>query len=147
MSDDLRTLYQEIILAHSRDPEGRGIADGWSGRAREVNPLCGDEVDLAVTLDGDVLRSIRWDGHGCAISQASASLLVGLLEGRSTGAARELVEEFRESLRSRGAIPLDEERFQDAVALGGVSRYVARVKCAMLAWVVLEAALADAERV
>jgi nitrogen fixation NifU-like protein len=144
VSDDLRTLYQEIILTHSRDPEGRGIVDGWSGRAREVNPLCGDEVDLAVTLDGDVLRAIHWDGHGCAISQASASLLVGLLEGRTTTEARELVEEFRESLRSRGAIPLDEARFHDAVALGGVSRYVARVKCAMLAWVVLEAALADA---
>jgi nitrogen fixation NifU-like protein len=140
-SDDLRALYQEVILAHSRDPDGRGIVDGWTHRAREVNPLCGDEVDLAVTIDGDVIRSIRWEGHGCAISQASASLLTGLLEGATVADAGDLVERFRTALRSRGEIELDEEHFGDAVALGGVSRYVARVKCAMLAWVTLEKAL------
>jgi nitrogen fixation NifU-like protein len=139
---DLRALYQEVILAHSRDPEGRGISDGWTHRAREVNPLCGDEVDLAVVVEGGVIRSINWEGHGCAISQASASLLTGLLEGATVGDARDLVERFRTALRSRGEIGLDEEHFGDAVALGGVSRYVARVKCAMLAWVTLEKALA-----
>lgn len=141
-TDDLRALYQEVILAHSRDPDGRGIVDGWTGRAREVNPLCGDEIDLAVNVEGDVIRSITWEGHGCAISQASASLLTGLLEGTTVTDARDLVERFRTALRSRGEIELDEEHFGDAVALGGVSRYVARVKCAMLAWVTLENALA-----
>ncbi len=145
-SDDLRALYQEVILTHSRDPDGHGIVDGWTGRAREVNPLCGDEVDLAATLDGDVIRSIRWEGHGCAISQASASLLVGLLEGGTVDQATERIEEFRVALRSRGAIELDEEHFGDAVALGGVARYVARVKCAMLAWTTLEGALVEARR-
>jgi nitrogen fixation NifU-like protein len=140
-SDDLRALYQEVILAHSRDPDGRGIVDGWTHRAREVNPLCGDEVDLAVTVEGDVIRSITWDGHGCAISLASASLLTGLLEGSTVTDAGDLIERFRTALRSRGEIALDEEHFGDAVALGGVSRYVARVKCAMLAWVTLEKAL------
>lgn len=141
-SDDLRALYQEVILSHSRNPDGRGIVDGWTHRAREVNPLCGDEIDLAVNVEGEIIRSIRWEGDGCAISQASASLLTGLLEGATITAAGELVEEFRTALRSRGEIELDEKRFGDAVALGGVSRYVARVKCAMLAWVTLEKALA-----
>lgn len=143
-SDDLRALYQEVILTHSREPDGRGIVDGWTGRAHEVNPLCGDQIDLAATLDGDVISAIHWDGHGCAVSQASASLLVGLLEGASVADARDRIEAFRIALRSRGAIDLDEERFGDAVALSGVSRYVARVKCAMLPWVALERALTDA---
>lgn len=141
-SDDLRSLYQEVILAHSRDPEGRGMVDGWTHRAREVNPLCGDEIDLAVHVEDGIIRSISWDGHGCAISQASASLLTGLLDGAAVADARDLVERFRTAIRSRGEIELDEEHFGDAVALGGVSRYVARVKCAMLAWVTLENALA-----
>ncbi len=145
-TDDLRALYQEVILTHSREPDGRGIVEGWTSRAREVNPLCGDEVDLAVILEGDDIRSIRWEGHGCVISQASASLLVGLLEGSTIGEATERVEAFRVALRSRGAIELDEEQFGDAVALGGVSRYVARVKCAMLAWTTLERALVEARR-
>lgn len=144
-SDDLRALYQEVILTHSRDPDGRGIVEGWTNRSREVNPLCGDEIDLAATVEGGVIRSIRWEGHGCAISQASASLLTGLLEGASTAEARDLTERFRTALRSRGEIDLDEEHFGDAVALGGVSRYVARVKCAMLAWVALENALARSD--
>jgi nitrogen fixation NifU-like protein len=144
-SDDLRALYQEVILTHSRNPDGRGIFDGWTHRAREVNPLCGDEIDLAVNVDGGVILSITWEGHGCAISQASASLLTGLLEGATVTDARELVERFRIALRSRGEIELDEEHFGDAVALGGVSRYVARVKCAMLAWVTLEKALVGSD--
>jgi nitrogen fixation protein NifU and related proteins len=141
-SDDLRALYQEVILTHSRNPDGRGIVDGWTHRAREVNPLCGDEIDLAVNVKGGVIRSLTWEGHGCAISQASASLLTGLLEGATVTDALDLVERFRTALRSRGEIELDEEHFGDAVVLGGVSRYVARVKCAMLAWVTLENALA-----
>lgn len=142
---DLRALYQEVILTHSRDPDGRGIVDGWTHRAREVNPLCGDEVDLAVTVEDGVIRSLHWEGHGCAISQASASLLTGLLEGATVADAGDLVERFRTALRSRGEIELDEDHFGDAVALGGVSRYVARVKCAMLAWVTLEKALVSSE--
>ena len=140
-SDDLRTLYQEIILDQARTPYGRGITEGWSARVHEVNPVCGDEIDLAPTLAGDTIATVRWEGHGCAISQASASLLAGLVEGTQVDDTRQLIEEFRTALRSRGAVELDEERFGEAVALGGVARYVARVKCAMLAWVALDHAL------
>ena len=140
-SDDLRTLYQEIILDQARAPYGRGIGEGWSARVHEVNPTCGDEIDLAPTLEGDTIATVRWDGHGCAISQASASLLAGLVEGARVEDARGLIEEFRTALRSRGTTELDAARFGEAVALGGVSRYVARVKCAMLPWVALDRAL------
>jgi nitrogen fixation NifU-like protein len=138
---DLRALYQDIVLQHSRTPYGKGIGEGWSARVSEVNPVCGDQIDQATTLVDGTIATIRWEGHGCAISQASASLLAGLLEGESVEHARELIGEFRTALRSRGTIDLDEERFGDAAALGGASRYVARVKCAMLPWVALERAL------
>jgi len=141
---DLRALYQDIVLQHSRTPYGKGIVEGWSARVSEVNPVCGDQIDQATTLVDGTIATIRWEGHGCAISQASASLLAGLVEGESVEHARELIDEFRTALRSRGAIELDEERFGDAAALGGTSRYVARVKCAMLPWVALEGALATA---
>ena len=87
---------------------------------------------------------MRWDGRGCAISQASASLLTGIVEGSTTQQSRGLIDEFRAVMRSRGERELDEARFGDAVPLNGVSRYVARVTCAMLAWVALEQALEQA---
>ncbi len=142
-SSELQGLYQDILLDHSRTPQGRGIAPGWTVQSHQHNPVCGDEVTLAVTLDGDRIASARWEGHGCVISQASASMLTGLAEDVPVAQARELIGEFRTALRSRGEVELNEERFGDAVALSGASRYVARVKCAMLAWVALEAALAQ----
>jgi nitrogen fixation NifU-like protein len=143
-ADDLRALYQDIVLDHSRRPHGRGIEEGWTSRVKEVNPVCGDEIDLAVTLRDGNVANLRWEGHGCAISQASASLVTGLAENTAVEQVRSLVADFRIALRSRGTILLAEERFGDAAALGGVSRYVARVKCAMLPWVALERALDSA---
>ncbi len=89
-----------------------------------------------------VIEAVGWEGHGCSISQASASLLATLLDAVPVATAQELLEEFRAAMRSRGQIELDEDRFGDAIALNGVSKYVARVKCAMLPWVALEHALA-----
>ena len=113
------------------------------------NPICGDEITLRVRLsdDGTTVDEVTWDGAGCSISQASASMLAALIEeeGRMPRAeASALVEGFREALRSRGEIPLDEEVFGDAAALSGVSKFTARVKCAMLAWVAFEDAAARA---
>lgn len=147
-------LYQELILDHSKHPHGKGLADeeGRSATSHQRNPICGDEVSLRVRVDGDgVIRDVTWDGAGCSISQASASMLATLVadavdENGEMPAARatELIDGFREALRSRGALQLDEERFGDAAALSGVSKYTARVKCAMLAWVALEDALSRA---
>ncbi|GMM96783.1 MULTISPECIES: Fe-S cluster assembly sulfur transfer protein SufU [Microbacterium] len=153
----LESLYQELILDHSKRPKGKGIAEATerSAISHQRNPICGDEVTLQVRLtdDGAGIRDVTWDGAGCSISQASASMLVALVDEERdladgapmpVGDAHALIERFREALRSRGAIPLDEETFGDAAALSGVSKYTARVKCAMLAWVALEDTLARA---
>ena len=135
-------LYQELILDHSRTPEGRGATDGWALRAHQVNPTCGDEVTLGIRVEDDRVAEVRWEGRGCAISQASASMLVGVVDGAPVPEVVERIAEFRAVMRGRGTQELDPEAFGDAVALDGVARYVGRVKCAVLPWTALEEALA-----
>ena len=147
----LDALYQELILDHSKHPHGKGLepAEGRSAISHQKNPICGDEVTLQAEVSGDGSRvtSVTWEGTGCSISQASASMLAALIaeDGGDEGMPREqaeaLIEGFRDALRSRGQVPLDEETFADAAALSGVSKFSARVKCAMLAGVALEDAL------
>ena len=139
---DLASLYQQLILDHSKNPVGRHPLASPTASSHQVNPTCGDEVTLDIEVHDGVIAAVGWEGHGCSISQASASLLAGLVEKSTVENASELLDEFREAMRSRGTIELDEQRFGDAIALNGVSKYVARVKCAMLPWVALEAALA-----
>ena len=138
----LESLYQELILDHSRRKVGFGLADeeGRSATSHQHNPLCGDDLTVRVRLseDGETIRDVTWEGAGCSISQASASMLAELAEGMPRAEASALIDGFREALRSRGTIELDEDVYLDAAALSGVSKYVARVKCAMLAWVALE---------
>lgn len=139
-------LYQELILDHSKARDGFGLApeEGAHATSHQKNPICGDEITLRVRVDGDVIRDVTWEGAGCSISQASASMLTGLADGLTREAAATLIGHFREVLRSRGQQELDEDEFGDAAALSGVSKFTARVKCAMLAWVALEDALARA---
>lgn len=145
---DLDALYRELILDHSKHPQGFGLADedGAHATSHQKNPVCGDEITLRARIetDGDTIRDVTWEGRGCSISQASASMLTDLVDGRTRVEAAGLIAGFREALRSRGTIELDEETFGDAAALSGVSQFSARVKCAMLAWVALEDALARA---
>ncbi|MBU4465332.1 MAG: SUF system NifU family Fe-S cluster assembly protein [Actinobacteria bacterium] len=143
----LESLYQEIILDHSKHRRGFGLADveGASATSHQRNPICGDEITLRVRLDDTgAVRDVTWEGAGCSISQASASMLAELADGMPRAEASVLIDHFREALRSRGTIALDEDEFGDASALSGVSKYTARVKCAMLGWVALEDALARA---
>lgn len=146
-------LYQELILDHSKHPHGTPMAEaeGRTATSHQRNPICGDEIELRVRLHDDgTVRDVTFTGAGCSISQASASMLASLVddiiekEALTADAARARIERFREALRSRGTVPLDEETFGDAAALSGVSKFTARVKCAMLAWVALEDALARA---
>jgi len=143
----LESLYQELILDHSKRPHGFGLAeaDDHSGTSYQRNPICGDEVTLRVRVsdDGQTIRDVTWEGQGCSISQASASMLVDLMDGLPREQAAQLIDGFREALRSRGTIELDEDVYEDAAALSGVSKFSARVKCAMLAWVALEEGLAQ----
>ena len=141
-NDELEQLYREVILDHSRRPHGQGLTGGTPAHSHQINPTCGDEVTLELHFaeDGRIANA-RWEGHGCAISQASASLFTDIVPGLTPDELGERIDGFRTALRSRGAIAPDEELFGDASALAGVSRYPARVKCAMLAWVAAEAAL------
>ncbi len=145
---DLDTLYRELILDHSKHPQHFGLADedGAHATSHQKNPVCGDEITLRarVATDGETIRDVTWEGSGCSISQASAAVLSDLAVGISRAEAAELIAGFREALRSRGQIELDEDVYGDAAALTGVSKFSARVKCAMLAWVALEDALARA---
>lgn len=145
----LDSLYQDLILDHSKRRVGFGLAaeEGATATSHQHNPICGDDITLRVRVDGDTVRDVTWEGAGCAISQSSASMLSSLVaeeEGMPRAEASVLIDGFREALRSRGTIALDEEVYSDAAALSGVSKYTARVKCAMLAWVAFEDALSRA---
>ncbi|MDR2998101.1 MAG: SUF system NifU family Fe-S cluster assembly protein [Microbacterium sp.] len=141
-SSDLQGLYQELIMDHSRAPYGYGLRPAVAAQSHQLNPTCGDEITLQVHAAPDgTIEAIAWEGHGCAISQASASLFAELVEGMPVAEVERRIDVFREAMRSRGKIEPDPELLGDAAALGGVSKYVARVKCAMLAWVAAEDAL------
>lgn len=142
-TDGLDGLYQQIILDHARQRHGSGLRDDAAATAHQVNPTCGDEVTVHVHLDaaGAVVESISWDGMGCAISQASVSMLHDLVPGMTRDGVRSRIADFREMIHSRGSVEGDPDLLGDAIALSGVSRYVSRVKCAMLGWVALEEAL------
>ena len=134
-------LYQEIILDHYKHPHGRGLRDPYAGEAHHVNPTCGDEITVRVTGD---LSDISYDGMGCSISQASASVLHELLTGRAPADAFAIHAAFVELMQGRGQVEPDEEVLGDGVAFAGVARYPARVKCALLPWMAFKDAAARA---
>ena len=134
-------LYQEIILDHYKHPHGRGLRDPFAGEAHHVNTTCGDEITVRVTDD---LTDISYDGVGCSISQASASVLHELLTGRSPAEAFQVHEAFLELMQGRGQVEPDEDVLGDGVAFAGVARYPARVKCALLPWMAFKDAAARA---
>ena len=141
MSSALGNLYQEVILDLARHPHAKGLEEGAAASSHQINPTCGDEITLQLHLDGDRIDRIRWEGDGCAISQSSASILADLVPGLTADDLRVRIDAFRTAMRSKGRIEPDEDLLGDAVVLGGVSKYTARVKCAMLAWVAAEDAL------
>jgi nitrogen fixation NifU-like protein len=140
----LDQLYQEIILDHYKHPHGRGLREPFGGEAHHVNPTCGDEVTLRVASDGATVTDISYDGAGCSISQASASVLHELLTGRNAGDAMLVHGAFVELMQGRGAVTPDEDVLGDGVAFAGVARYPARVKCALLPWMAFKDAAARA---
>jgi nitrogen fixation NifU-like protein len=139
-------MYQDVILDHYKHPHGKGLREGQA-EVHHVNPTCGDEITLRVRMDGDVIGDISYDSQGCSISQASASVLNDLLVGKDVAQARKVQETFLELMQSRGRIEPDdamEEVLEDAVAFSGVSKYPARVKCALLSWMAWKDATAQA---
>lgn len=142
---DLSDLYREVILDHSRRPIGRGDVSGFATTHHEVNPTCGDEITLGIELTPDGrIGALAWEGQGCSISTASASILADLAAGATREEATALVDDFRALMRGGGAVE-PAESLGDAAAFAGVARLVTRVKCAMLPYVALEACLRVAE--
>ena len=141
-------LYQELILEHSKHPQGEGLREPFDAEVHHVNTTCGDEVTLRVRLgerDGArTLEDVSYESLGCAISRASASVLHELVSGLSLDEVGHVHEAMRSMLTSRGKDPGSEEVLGDGVALAGVARYPARVKCALLSWMALKDALANA---
>jgi nitrogen fixation protein NifU and related proteins len=140
----LDTLYQEIILDHYRHPHHKGLREPYDAQVRHVNPTCGDEVTLRVRVAGGVVEDVSYESMGCSISQASASVMSDLVIGKTLGEALGIHDEFLALMQSQGHVEPDEEVLADAVAFAGVSRYPARIKCALLAWMAWKDAVAQA---
>ncbi len=137
-------LYQTIILDHYREKHHSGLRDGHDAEVHHVNPSCGDELTLRLRLDGDTIADISYHGEGCSISQASTSVMTDLLIGGTTAHALDLHDKFLEMMQSQGRIEPDEDVFEDAIAFAGVSKFPARVKCALLGWSALRDATLQA---
>ncbi len=143
----LENMYQEIILDHYKHPHHAGLRDPFEAEVHHVNPTCGDEVTLRVAVRDGAIAELGWEGEGCSISQASTSVMSGLVIGKPIGDAMALQQKFLELMQSRGAAELseaDEDELEDAVAFEGVSKYPARVKCALLGWMAMKSAVGEA---
>jgi nitrogen fixation protein NifU and related proteins len=138
------SLYQEIILDHYKHPHGRGLREPYEAEAHHVNPTCGDEVTLRVHVADGRVADVSYDGAGCSISQAAASVLYELVNGRPVEEAMARHEAFVTMMSGRGQVEPDEDVLADGVAFAGVARYPARVKCALLPWMAFKDATARA---
>ncbi|MCW2726961.1 MAG: system FeS assembly protein NifU family [Frankiales bacterium] len=138
------SLYQEIILDHYRNPHHKGLRDPFDIEVHHVNPTCGDEVTVRVKVVDGQVQDVSYDGQGCSISQASTSVMTDLVIGRKIDDAMEKAEAFLTLMQSRGTLEPDEDVLEDGIAFAGVSRYPARVKCALLGWMAWKDATAQA---
>jgi len=136
---DLSELYQEVILDHNKRPRNYRVLEAPSHRAEGYNPLCGDRLSLFLSVEGDVITDVGFQGSGCAISKASASLMTDALKGRPVSEARELFDRFHRMVTTPPDQPVED--LGKLSVLSGVREFPVRVKCASLAWHTLKAAL------
>jgi nitrogen fixation protein NifU and related proteins len=141
LSDELRELYQELILDHNKKPRNRRVMADATADADGFNPLCGDKVHVFVKLEGDRIADVSFDGIGCAISTASASLMTTVLKGKTLAEAQQVFERFHEMVTGEPGAPVDENALGKLAVFQGVCEFPVRVKCATLAWHTLRAAI------
>lgn len=141
MSDNLRELYQQVILDHNRNPRNYKALPHATRKVEGYNPLCGDHYTIYVELDGDTIKDIGFTGNGCAISKASASVMSSTVKGKNSAEAEQLFDTFHKLVTGEGNSGLDEAELGRLAAFSGVSEFPARVKCATLAWHSLHTAL------
>ncbi|MFM9141976.1 MAG: Fe-S cluster assembly sulfur transfer protein SufU [Actinomycetota bacterium] len=142
---ELESLYQEVILDHYKRPKNKTLRPSPMVQVHHVNTSCGDEITLNLSMKNGKITDLSWEGVGCSISQASASVMSELLHEKSREDALALLGEFQEMLQSKGAIHGNEDRLQDGVAFAGVAKFPARVKCALLAWMAFKDAVSRIE--
>ncbi|GAA4948566.1 nitrogen fixation NifU-like protein [Nonomuraea thailandensis] len=129
------SMYQELILEHYKHPQGRGLREPYDAEVHHVNPTCGDEITLRVKVgDAGKILDVSYEGQGCSISQAAASVLHELATGSTVDETLSVVDEFTRLMQGRGQVEADEDVLGDAVAFSGVAKFPARVKCALLSW-------------
>lgn len=150
MSTQMQQLYQQVILDHSRERTGNSdllgdSAAGAHGSSHQINPTCGDEIELETVISEDGEIAVRWSGDGCSISMASASVLSELAAENNVEGMLDIEAKFHELMHSRGTMAGDEEILGDAAAFSGVSKFPARIKCALLSWVAFKDALNQAQ--
>ena len=131
---ELDNLYQEVILDHYKHPLNKGLSDSYDVQVHHINPSCGDEITLNLSVEGSMIKSITWDGVGCSISQASVSIASDLLVDKDMDEADAITEQFIDLMHSKVTKEGDPEVLEDAVAMAGVSKFPARIKCALLGW-------------
>lgn len=143
---NLESMYQEVILDHYKNPQHAGLREPYEAEVHHVNPSCGDELTLRVHLseDGSTVEDVSYEAVGCSISQASTSVMAEEVIGLPVGEAMKKLEAFDEMITSRGTLEGDAEMIGDGVAFSGVSKFPARVKCALLGWKAFQAATSDA---
>lgn len=140
---DLDDLYRDVILDHYRRPRNRGARDDATVAAEGFNPSCGDEIQLSLVIDGDNVSGVGFGGSGCSISQSSASMMTDAMTGRSIESAQKMSKHVQQMLTD-DSFDLDAVDLGDLEALSGVARFPVRIKCGLLAWKVLDQALANA---
>jgi len=144
----LESMYREIILDHYRTPHHKGLREPFDAEVHHVNPTCGDEVTLRVRMDGSVVSDVSYDSLGCSISQASVSVMTDLVVGKDLAEATKAYDAFLTLMRTKGdtdaVVAEQEDVLEDAVAFEGVSKYPARIKCALLGWMAWKDATAQA---
>jgi nitrogen fixation NifU-like protein len=140
---DLSELYQEVIIDHNKNPRNFKKLEGANRRAEGYNPLCGDQITVYLKLEDDVIKDIAFQGSGCAISKASASMMTASLKGRTEAEAAALFDKVHRMLTRKPESEVDEQELGKLAVLSGVCRFPARVKCASLSWHTLQAALKE----
>ncbi len=134
-------LYREIILDHYQSPRNQGRLDAPDVATQGSNPLCGDEIEVSLAIDDGRIADVAFQGRGCSISQASASMMTESIKGKTVAEAEEMLGTFKTVMTDKNAPEVDEDLLGDLEALQGVRRYPVRVKCALLAWNVLKEGL------
>lgn len=145
MNLELKQLYQEVILDHNKNPRNYGEMQGYDLIGVGKNPLCGDQYNVYIKVNDNIITDVKFDGAGCAISKASASLMTTLVKGKTTQEADKLFEDFQKVITTKIEDEVDTEQFGKLIVLAGVREFPARVKCAGLAWHTLHSAIEKGE--